>query len=81
MKQRCADIKHASWKWYGKRGISFDPRWEVFENFLDDMGEKPSKQHRLHRLDDDGNYTKENCCWSVNHRETQLSQCSYLKAA
>lgn len=64
MKQRCDNPKLPSWDRYGGRGITYDPRWSVFENFLNDMGERP-KGKTLDRKDNDGNYTKDNCRWAT----------------
>ncbi len=65
MKRRCSNPKLKSWKNYGGRGISYDPRWEKFEDFLADMGE-PAEGQTLDREDNDGNYCKDNCRW-VSH--------------
>lgn len=62
MKQRCNYKKNISYPWYGGRGISVCERWQVFENFLADMGERP-KGHQLDRINGDGNYEPENCRW------------------
>lgn len=43
MKSRCTIEKSASYKRYGARGISFEPRWAAFENFLADMGPRPPR--------------------------------------
>lgn len=69
MKTRCTSVSHKAFKDYGGRGITYDPSWENFENFLKDMGERPSDRHTIERLDVDGNYCKENCIWIDDRSE------------
>lgn len=61
---RCLNKNDPSFKDYGGRGITICERWLVFENFLEDMGERP-EGHSLDRLDTNGAYTPENCTWST----------------
>lgn len=68
MKARCTNPNHQAWLDYGGRGITIDPRWENFANFLEDMGEKP-KGLSLDRIDNDKGYFKQNCRWAT--REVQ----------
>lgn len=63
MKTRCTNPNETSWKYYGGRGIKLCDRWEKFQNFLEDMGEAPSKSHSIERMNVNGNYCKENCRW------------------
>jgi len=70
MKSRCYTKSNIGYPYYGGRGIIVCDRWlNNFENFLTDMGYKPSAGYSLDRIDPNGNYCPENCRWSV--REVQ----------
>jgi hypothetical protein len=70
IKQRCLNINHPSYKDYGGRGIKMDPAWSAFENFIRDMGKKPSPKHEIERIDNEGDYTKSNCKWSLRSMQS-----------
>lgn len=64
MRNRCNRINQD----YSCRGITYDKRWDVFENFLADMGEVPNGMS-LDRIDVNGNYHKANCRWATREQQ------------
>lgn len=65
MISRCYNNKNESYQYYGEKGIKVCDRWlESFENFLADMGEKPSENHSIDRINVFGNYEPLNCRWA-----------------
>lgn len=64
MKARCQDKNHEAYNNYGGRGISVCHKWQKFERFLEDMGEPP-KGLTLERVDNEGDYCKDNCKWAT----------------
>jgi len=67
MKRRCHDGNHVMFQYYGGRGIRVCDRWleagTGFKNFMADMGQRPSADYSLDRIDPDKGYSKENCRW------------------
>ncbi|WP_239700372.1 hypothetical protein [Mammaliicoccus sp. D-M17] len=73
MKNRCNNPKHKQYKDYGGRGIKVCERWDDFSNFIEDMGERPTKKHQIDRTNNDGNYEPNNCEW-VTPSENALNK-------
>lgn len=64
MKRRCNNASDKRFYDYGGRGITVCSDWsESYQTFLKDMGLPTSMNHQIDRVNNDGNYTKENCRW------------------
>jgi len=71
IKSRCNNPNMTKYEYYGGRGIKVE--WKTFEEFYTDMFSTYKKGLQLDRLDNDGNYSKENCAWVTveeNHQHT-----------
>jgi hypothetical protein len=80
MLNRCTNARAQYFADYGGRGIGVCERWrESFDNFLADMGRRPTGRHTLDRRDNDKGYSPDNCRWATraeqarNRRTTQLN--------
>lgn len=65
MKRRCIDPNSPSFPDYGGRGITVSKSWMKFENFYKDMGDPPTPEHSIDRIENDKGYYKENCRWAT----------------
>ena len=63
MRARCNNPNNKAYPRYGGAGVSVCERWDKFENFAEDMGEPPTPDHSIDRVDSAGNYEPDNCRW------------------
>jgi hypothetical protein len=72
MMSRCYSKTNNRYAEYGARGIEVCDRWRGnFENFLFDMGDRPSLAHSIERKDNDGPYAPWNCIWGTVELQAQ----------
>ena len=70
IKNRCLNPNVKGYEYYGGRGITVCERWKnSFEAFLEDMGEPPTSEHSIDRINNNGNYAPENCKWSTKYEQ------------
>lgn len=75
IKRRCLNPKMTGYERYGGAGINLCNRWLRFENFFKDMGNPPSQEYSIDRIDGTKGYTKKNCRWA-----TKIQQQANIKS-
>lgn len=80
MKDRCTNPNNPRWERYGGRGITYDPKWETFEGFWEDMNSDWYSGADIDRENFDLHYCKENCRWVDrdvgNHNKSKPLNCT-----
>jgi hypothetical protein len=77
MISRCTNPNSKDFKYYGGRGIAVCERWLKYENFLADMGRRPTKDHSIDRINNELGYEKDNCRWATRE-EQQANTCTRI---
>ena len=78
MIQRCTNSQEIAYCNYGAQGITVCKRWMKFENFLKDMGKRPTQKHTIDRIDNDQGYCKSNCRWATKQEQARNTKRNHL---
>lgn len=81
MRQRCSNPNNHAFQHYGGRGIAVCDRWQSFENFLADMGSRPSPKHSLERKDNLLGYSPGNVKWSTKSEQMRNTRVNHILTA
>lgn len=76
--KRCENRHEKSWPLYGGRGIKICSSWRnSYAQFLKDMGRRPSENHSIDRINNDGNYEPNNCRWATQKEQNNNTRVNH----
>jgi len=75
---RCTNPETKDYPKYGGRGIQICDRWRDFANFFADVGHRPSLQHSLDRINNNGNYEPGNVRWATAKEQARNRRGNHL---
>lgn len=78
MIKRCINTKSKFYFNYGGRGITICEKWMTFEGFWEDMKGGYIKGLQLDRIDNNGNYKKDNCRWTTRKIQMRNTRANVL---
>ena len=64
MRTKCYNSYNENYHQFGGKGIKVCERWDKFANFFEDMGKRPEPEFNFARIDNDKNFTPDNCFWA-----------------
>lgn len=75
MRQLCNNKNNVNYRYYGGAGIRVCERWQVsFENFINDMGSRPTEKSKLLRFDNSKGFDPLNCFWGPRTEEAIIDK-------